>query len=120
MLGATQHQAVQRSAHTAAVTSLTIRIQGERKVHTCALSLHRRSGCTKLSGCGCDPVSLGAVLHGTSRGRYVDLVPGAGEFTVWTEVRGVREGGGQYIGLMVGTTENRECGDVHTSTRIIG
>jgi hypothetical protein len=71
----------------------------------------------KLSGR--DPVSLGAVVRGTSRGRYVDLAPGSGEFTVWTEIREIREGGGRYIGLMVGTTEDRECGDVHTSIRIM-
>jgi len=66
------------------------------------------------------PVSLGAVMHGTSRGHYVDLAPGTGAFAVWAEVQEVGEGGAQSIGLMVGTTEDRECGDVHTSIRIIG
>lgn len=68
---------------------------------------------------GDEPVSLGAVVPGTSRGQYADLAPGSGEFTVWTEVLGIRERGGRRnIGLMVGTAEDRECGDVHTAIRI--
>jgi len=67
---------------------------------------------------GDDAVSLGAVVSGTSRGHYVDLAPGSGGFVVWTEVLEVRDGPGRNIGLMVGTTEDRECGDVHTSIRI--
>ena len=74
-------------------------------------------GTYKLSGG--KPVSLGAVMHGTSRGHYVDLAPGSGEFAVWAEVQEGGEGGTHFIGLMVGTTEDRECGDVHTSIRII-
>lgn len=71
----------------------------------------------ELSG-GEDAVSLGAIVSGRSLGHYIDLAPGSGEFVVWTEVLEVRGGRGRNIGLMVGTTEDRECGDVHTSIRI--
>ena len=67
---------------------------------------------------GDHPVSLGAVVSGRSMGHYVDLPPGSGEFAVWTEVLEVRQGGGRNIGLMVGTPDDRECGEVHTSIRI--
>ena len=67
---------------------------------------------------GEDVVSLGAVVSGTSRGRYVDLQPGSGGFVVWAEILETRGGPGRNIGLMVGTTEDRECGDVHTDIRI--
>ena len=67
---------------------------------------------------GDDPVSLGAIVSGTSRGHYVDLAPGSGEFAVWIEVLETRGGPGRNIGLMVGTTEDRECGDVHTGIQI--
>ncbi len=73
-------------------------------------------GSYKLSGE--EAVSLCAVISGTSKGHYVDLMPGSGEFTVWAETLAVRDGGNRNIGLMVGTTDDRECGDVHTGIHI--
>ena len=67
---------------------------------------------------GQDAVSLGAVISGTSRGRWVDLAPGLGSFAVWTEVLEVPAGPSRYIGLMVGTTDDKECGGVHTGIRV--
>lgn len=73
-------------------------------------------GCYRLSGP--DAVSLGAVISGTSRGCWVELAPGSGSFAVWTEVIEVPEGPSRYIGLMVGTTADKECGGAHTGIRI--
>ena len=68
---------------------------------------------------GDESVSIGAVVPGTSKGRYVDLEPGSGDFILWTEVLEVCDGGERRnIGLMVGMTEDKECGGVHTGIRI--
>lgn len=67
---------------------------------------------------GQDAVSLGAVISGRSRGRWVELAPGSGSFAVWTEVLEVPEGPSRHIGLMVGTTDDNECGGTHSGIRI--
>ncbi len=68
---------------------------------------------------GTQVVFIGAIVSGRSRGHHEDLQPGSGEFEVWTEVLEIREGGGRRnIGLLVGSQDDRECGEVRVSIRI--
>jgi hypothetical protein len=68
---------------------------------------------------GQSPVSVGPVVDGRSRGHYVDLAPGAGEFQVWMEVLELQEGASRtHIGLLVGTPEDRERDEVRTQIQI--
>ena len=68
---------------------------------------------------GEDTVSLGAIVSGKSVGHFVDLEPGSGQFAVWTEILEMAaKGDRRNLGLMVGTIDDRECGDVHTAIQI--